>query len=180
MERNVLRGAVRAAARLVQKQAQANIHSVSGETARSVKVGSRVSGGEVVAYVRVKSYKGKWLEYGTRPHRIRAKNGEALAFGGTRGRGSRPPGRARAGVPAARLDSQARAGVIAAGEYIKRRLATSTASTPPTLPSRPRNERLLGGELPVVQRRRGHRARAGGAHPHGPVAALWIDRRLPP
>lgn len=124
MERNVLRGAVRAAARLIQKQAQANIHSVSGETARSVKVGSRVSGGDVVAYVRVKSYKGVWLEYGTRPHRIRAKNGEALAFGGRVVVAVDHPGaRARAFLRPA-LDSQARAGVIAAGEYIKRRLAT--------------------------------------------------------
>jgi hypothetical protein len=36
----------------------------------------------VVGYVRVKDFKAKWLEYGTRPHQIKPKNRKALASAG--------------------------------------------------------------------------------------------------
>jgi HK97 gp10 family phage protein len=124
IQRNVLRGALRAGARLVQKQAQANIHSASGRTAKSIKVGTRTAGTEVTAYVRVKDHKGKWLEYGTRPHVIRPKNRKALVIGGKVVEQVNHPGaRPRAFLRPA-LDGQAYAAVVAAGEYMKERLAT--------------------------------------------------------
>jgi HK97 gp10 family phage protein len=123
MERNVLRGGLRAGARVVQTEAKSRIHSISGETAKSVKVGSRARGGEVIAYVAVSSHKGKWLEYGTRPHKIKPKNRKALAIGGNVVEEVDHPGAKPHPFLRPALDARAGAAVVAVGEYVKKRLA---------------------------------------------------------
>lgn len=124
IERNVLRGGVRAAARLVQARARANIHLVSGATAKSVVVGARARGGEVVGYVAVKSHKARWLEYGTRPHKIRPKNGKALRIGGSFVEEVDHPGAKPHPFLRPALDANVQSAVVAMAEYMKQRLAT--------------------------------------------------------
>lgn len=96
MERNVLRGALRAGARLVQKAARANVpvsppnarnarrynlyagalrdtlrvsaQARGGQVTASVKAGGKTKGGAVVYYAR-------WVEYGTRSHWISVGDG---------------------------------------------------------------------------------------------------------
>jgi HK97 gp10 family phage protein len=133
LEKNIMRGALRAGANVIQKQAKANIHSVSGELAKSIKVSTNSKGGTVTAKVvagKGLGVKGKepgnlplWLEYGTAPHIIRARKGGGLALpdGGVvsevmhPGQGPKPFLR-----PA--LDTQAGAAVVAAAEYMRERL----------------------------------------------------------
>lgn len=129
MERNVVRGAFRHAMRgVVLPAARGNINNVSGELARSLKVGSRASRGEVKAYVSTRVFYARFVEYGTKPHTIRARDGGALSFGGgfvesVEHPGARPAGGGM-GFMRAALDSQAAAAVLAAGQYMKQRLAT--------------------------------------------------------
>jgi HK97 gp10 family phage protein len=124
IERNILRGALRAGARLIQKQAQANVSRRSGKTAASIKVGTRAEGGRVIAYVRVKDHKGAWLEYGTRPHAIKPKNRKALAIGGNVVEQVSHPGARPHRFLRPAFDGQADAALVAVAGYIRERLAT--------------------------------------------------------
>lgn len=123
IERNIMRSALRAGANVIKLQAQQNIHSVSGALATSLKVGSRARGGKVTASVSTKIFYAKFVEYGTRPHTITARDGGALRFGGGYYRSIEHPGATKSHPflrPA--LDAQAQAAVVAVGEQIKKRL----------------------------------------------------------
>ena len=135
LAKNVLRGGLRAGANVIQKQAKANIHSVSGQRAKSIKVSTNTKGGMVMAKVvagRGLGVKGKkpgnlplWLEYGTAPHIIRAKKGGGLALpDGSVVTEVMHPGQGPKPFLRPALDTQAGAAVVAAGNYIKNRLAT--------------------------------------------------------
>ena len=150
MEKNVMRGAMRAGARVVLPVAKSNISQVSGALAKSLKAGSNARGGTVTGYVRTRLYYSKWVEYGTRPHIIKVRPEDRPSRMTRRGerafsirtinrmveRGSLVIGRNFVGAsvdhvgarpkpflrPA--LDTQAGAAVVAVGNYIKDRLAT--------------------------------------------------------
>lgn len=124
VERNVLRGALRAAAKIIQARAKANVRKRSRATEKSIKVGSRSQGGQVTAYVRVKDFKANWLEYGTRPHQIKPKNGKALAIAGKVVEHVNHPGARPYPFLRPALDQGAPLALIAAAEYMKQRLAT--------------------------------------------------------
>ena len=159
VEKNIMRGALRAGMNVVKPDAQSRIHNVSGALAKSLKVGTRARGGKVTANLRSRASRAEvpqnldlWLEYGTRPHFISVQDSEKpinRRLSNKRGRvvlasmstvnryvrslkiagrfvgptvfhpGSQPKPFMR---PA--LDAQARAAVVAAGEYVKTRLST--------------------------------------------------------
>lgn len=125
VEKNVLRGALRAGANVVRADAVGRIHSRSGVLAKSLKVGTKSRGSKVTAAVRTKVFYAKWVEYGTKPHVIKASDGGALAIGGGYYKAVNHPGIVTP-YPFMRpaLDTKASAAVMAAGEYIKARLAT--------------------------------------------------------
>lgn len=125
MERNVLRGALRAGANVVKKAAFQNIHHVSGDLGKSLKVRSNARGGKVTASVYTRVFYAKFVEHGTRPHTITAKNRKGLSFGGMLFQSVDHPGIVNP-KPFLRpaLYSQAAPAVVAVGEYIKNRLAT--------------------------------------------------------
>lgn len=102
VEKNIMRGALRAGAKVVQQEAKLNARVLSGEMQRGIKIGTNVRRGVVIASVKAKG-----------PHGPLAHLHE---FGTKRGVLSRPFMR-----PA--LDSQAQAAVVASGNYIKARLA---------------------------------------------------------
>jgi len=122
IERNIMRSALRAGMNVIKPIAAANIHVVSGTLAKSLKVGTRARGGKVTATLGTKVFYAKFVEYGTRPHTITARDG-ALRFGGGFYKSIEHPGivRPRAFLRPA-LDTQAQAAVIAVGEQIKARL----------------------------------------------------------
>lgn len=127
IERNIAQGALRAGMNVVKPVAQANIHSVSGLLAKGLKVGSKARGGTVTSTLKATgphAFIARWLEYGTRPHTITAANRRGLSIGGMFFQSvAHPGGRPRPFMRPA-LDTQARAAVIAVGEYIRNRLAT--------------------------------------------------------
>ena len=127
VEANVMRGALRAGMNVVKPVAVANVHSVSGELAKGLKVSTRAKGGTVVARLVAKgkhAFVAKWVEFGTAAHSITAKNRKGLSFGGLFFQSVQHPGaRPRAFLRPA-LDGQAQNAVVAAAEYMKKRLAT--------------------------------------------------------
>jgi len=140
IEKNIMRGALRAGAKLIQAAAISNAgrHSAFIEgyrtramqkkirlgLARNIRVGTRSRRGVVTAVVKAGVFYAKFVEFGTRAHTIKAAPGGVLAIGGgfytsVQHPGSRPKPFLR---PA--LDSQAHAAVVATAQYIRNRLAT--------------------------------------------------------
>jgi len=127
IERNVMRGSLRAGMNVVKPVAQANIHSVSGLLAAGLKVGTRARGGRVTASLKATgkhAYLAKWVEFGTSAHNIAAKRGGWLSFMNVFRKEIAHPGAKRRPFMRPALDGQAQNAVIAAAEYMKKRLAT--------------------------------------------------------
>lgn len=150
VQRNVMRGALRAGAAVILPAARANIRPDTGALADSLKVGTRARGGTVTATVGSRYYTARWVEYGTRQHWITVRSDAAPKRSTRRGlrniavgtlnemayRGSlvigqhfvgfsvvHPGAQARPFLRPA-LDTQAGVAVVAIGNYIKDRLAT--------------------------------------------------------
>ena len=126
MEQNVMRGALRAGARdAILPAAKAGVRSVSGDLQKSLRVSVRASRGTVRAAVKTDLFYAKFVEYGTRSHWITSRDGKALSIGGTFFvRAVEHPGASPRPFLRPALDTQATAAVMAAGEYIRNRLAT--------------------------------------------------------
>lgn len=124
LERNVMRGALRAGAKVIQAQAIANVPVKSGELRKSLKLRTGGRNGIVTASVRTKVFYAKFVEYGTASHAIRAKHGGKLLFGGTFRDSVHHPGTKPKSFLRPALDAKAGAAVIAAAEYMRNRLAT--------------------------------------------------------
>jgi HK97 gp10 family phage protein len=136
LQKNVVRGALRAGMNVVKPVAQSNIHSVSGLLAKSLRVSTNSKGGRVTAkLVAGRGFGAKgmpaknlplWVEFGTAAHSIpkMTKKMIALVFGGGIYKSVNHPGARRRPFMRPALDSEAGRAVVAAGEYIKKRLAT--------------------------------------------------------
>lgn len=123
IERNVMRGAMRAAAGAVLPVARANIRNRSGQLAKDMKIGTRARGGTVYAILRSPTFYAKMVEFGTRSHTITAANRASLSIGGMFFQSVHHPGAKKGAYLRPALDSQAGAALVAAGEYVKARLA---------------------------------------------------------
>ena len=126
IEKNVMRGALRAGAKPVLEQAIARVPVQSGELKNSLKISTSARGGTVTAKVKTNVFYAKFVEFGTKAHFITAKKGGWLSFGGIFAKSVWHPGIPKGPHAFMRpaLDSQAQAAVIAAAEYMKNRLAT--------------------------------------------------------
>lgn len=143
IERNVLRGALRAGAKPVLEAAKAKapvappsaknerVYGLrEGALRESLRISVKVRGGKVTASVKAGGgkkgdvYYARFVEYGTRPHTIKARDGGALSFGGGFLRSVEHPGARPRPFLRPALDTRAADAVVAAGEYIKNRLAT--------------------------------------------------------
>jgi HK97 gp10 family phage protein len=133
MENNILRGALRAGAKVIATEAAANVHSVSGELAASVRFGCKVNraGGKLVGFVRAggKGKKGKkavfwagWVENGTAAHIIKVRPpGKALAVGVAQ---VQHPGARKKPFLRPAADLRGQAALERMREYVRERLAT--------------------------------------------------------
>lgn len=153
LEKNVMRGGLRAGMNVVKPVAASNVHSISGELAAGLRVSSSARGNVVRGILRAKGihgYVAMWVEFGTRAHLIKVQESEKpinLRLSARRGVLTRAsmttinrnvlkigntfvgptvnhPGSGPKKFMRAALDSQAQNAVVAAGEYIKKRLAT--------------------------------------------------------
>lgn len=128
IQRNVMRGALRAGANVMRDHARANAAKASGLLAKGVKVSTGSKGGVVYSYVRTTGahkYLANWIEFGTAAHRIVGRNGGMLRInGGAIVRSVEHPGSRAIPFMRPALDTQNGAAVVATGNYIKARLAT--------------------------------------------------------
>lgn len=133
IEANIMRAAIRAGAKVIAQAAAANVHSVSGTLAESVRFGARPNAkeGKVVGYVRAggKGKKGKasafyahMVEHGTAAHVIRArKPNRMLAVGVAK---VQHPGSKKKPFLRPAMDVHHQAALEAMREVIRKRLAT--------------------------------------------------------
>lgn len=128
VEANIMRGALRAGMSVVKPVAQNNVHSVSGELAKGLRIGTRNRGGVVTSNLRATGPHGPvahLVEFGTRPHNISAKvKGGWLSFMNIFRKIVAHPGTKPKPFMRPALDSMATEAVIASAEYVKKRLAT--------------------------------------------------------
>lgn len=127
VERNILRGAMRAGMNQVKPSAVAGVHSISGLLAAGLKVGTRAKGGTVYATLKATgkhAYVARWVEYGTARHTITAKDRKGLSFSGVFFQSVQHPGARPKPFLRPALDRNASAAVVAAAEYMKARLET--------------------------------------------------------
>lgn len=127
IEANVARGALRAGMAVVKPVAVSNIHQVSGELAKGLKIGTRRRGALVTANLKATGKHrsiAHLVEFGTQPHNITAKFGGMLSFLNILRKTVMHPGARPHPFMRPALDSQARNAVNATAEYMKTRLAT--------------------------------------------------------
>ena len=126
LEANVMRSALRAGANIVKAQARQNVPVKTGKLRDGLKVSTSSRRGRVTAKVKATgkhAHIAPWLEYGTAAHKITAKKGKGLFFGGLFVKGVQHPGFRPKPFMRPALDSKAQEATIAVGEAIKKRLA---------------------------------------------------------
>lgn len=158
LEASVLRGALREGAKVVEEQVKANLQSNgsvdTGRLRDSIRVSARLKAGRVVAAVKAGGRSGKkkvlktksgrfvagyeeayyamWVEYGTAAHKILPrKPGGFLAIGnGVFVRGVEHPGARPKPFMRPALERKAQEAVVAAAEYMKRRISSKRIGLP--------------------------------------------------
>ena len=150
IERNIVRGALRASGKVMQAAAksrapqaapsQVNAKQYGGRfglLADSIKInGARLKKGRLVAGVSAggavkgggDAYYAGWVEFGTKPHIIKARRGGRLALGGRKS--VRHPGARKKPFMRPALNAAAQAAVLAFGNYVKGRLTKQGINSP--------------------------------------------------
>lgn len=125
LRNNVLRGAVRATAKVISDAVKARVPVKSGALYGSVRIGTRIRAGEVVAYVKAGGKRAPhalWIEYSTQPHIIEAKLAAALGLPGHPVLRVRHPGTQAKPYMRPGLDASYDASVKAFRDYLGARL----------------------------------------------------------
>jgi len=127
IEANVARGALRAGMNVVKPIARSNIHNVSGELSRGLKVGTRRRGSLVTSNLKATGKHrsiAHLVEFGTRAHNIAAKAKGWLSFMNIFRKEIHHPGARPRPFLRPALDAMQTPAVVAVAEYMKNRLAT--------------------------------------------------------
>jgi HK97 gp10 family phage protein len=133
VERNILRGALRAGAKVSLEKARAGIHSVDGDLAASLRVKTSARGGLVKATViagNKKAWYARLVEMGTAAHIIKAVKAAALFFNGQAIEGVRHPGAKKHPFMRPALDASPQGVLAAAAAYIRTRLTKENIDVP--------------------------------------------------
>lgn len=122
IEKNILRGALRAGAQKIREEAQRLVPVKSGALKRSIRVSTNAQGAVAKSTLRAgdaKAFYAHMVEFGTAPHKITARKAKVLAIGvaSVNHPGSKPKPFMR---PA--MDSRAQAAAEAAGDYLRERI----------------------------------------------------------
>lgn len=128
IERNVLRGALRAGMKPMRDHARNNAAKATGKLARGLRVSTDGRRGRVYARLKTSGehdYIARFVEFGTAMHRISGRNGGMLRIAG---RAIVPyvdhPGSRAVPFMRPALDTQSQAALQAVANYIRNRLAT--------------------------------------------------------
>ena len=134
IEAKVLRGGLRAGARVIQQEAKRLVHDVSGALSASIRVTTQTRQGTVYALVIAGKHRAQddpyyahWVEFGTAAHWIKPKNRKSLFFAGLMREAVRHPGAQKKPFMRPALDTQAEAALSAMAGYIEERLAKELA-----------------------------------------------------
>ena len=148
LERNVLRGALRAGAK-VQQQAAKNLVPVAapnsenqrryaayaGALRDSLRIKTSARGGTVKAIVsagNATAYYARWVEKGTAPHTIKPRARKSLFFAGLLRETIEHPGAKPKPFLQPALEQTLNATIAAIGAYIRKRLTKAGIETPDT------------------------------------------------
>lgn len=130
VERNILRGAMRAGAKVFEGRAKQLVPVKSGQLRDSIKVSTRSKRGRVSATVRAggkKAFYAHMVEFGTARHFIKPRKRKSLFFAGLAREVVDHPGSAPKPFMRPALDNSQREAVNAAADYIRKRLAKEAA-----------------------------------------------------
>jgi len=142
LQKNVLRGALRAGMKPVRVQARANVVKQSGVLAKGLKVSTNSRGKMVYSKLKTSGahdFIARFIEFGTARHWISSKSGKMLRIAGVNAEGGqfvtfkqRVEHTGSRALPFMRpaLDAQAEAAVVATGEYIRGRLTEQGINIP--------------------------------------------------
>ena len=122
-----MRGALRAGMKPIMEAAKEKAPADTGELRNGLKITTRSRRGVVTASVKATgkhAYLAPFFEYGTKQHVITAREGQLVIEGVRVGSKVKHPGIVRRPFMRPALDENAERAVTAAGEYIKKRLAT--------------------------------------------------------
>ena len=133
IERNILRSALRAGAKLIGSEAHRLVPQNTGRLADSIRIGTKKrSGGGLIAYVRAgmnrpkdysHGYYAHMVEGGTAAHVIKAPPGAKLNVNGVFYSSVHHPGFTARPFMRPAIDSQHAAAIDAVAAYIRQRLA---------------------------------------------------------
>ena len=132
MEANIMRSALRAGANVVKDEAKNNVPVKSGVLRDGLKVSTRSRKGVVTASVKATgkhAHVATWLEYGVAAHKITAKEGGSLFFGGAFAQSADHPGFSPKPFMRSALNTRAQDATVAIGNAIKKRLTKQGINT---------------------------------------------------
>lgn len=130
VERNILRGAMRAGAKVFEGRAKELVPVKSGQLRDSIKVSTRSKRGRVSATVRAggkKAFYAHMVEFGTARHFIKPRKRKSLFFAGLAREVVDHPGASPKPFMRPALDGGQAEAVNAAADYIRKRLAKEAA-----------------------------------------------------
>ncbi|QOY96332.1 HK97 gp10 family phage protein [Massilia sp. UMI-21] len=133
VEKNILRAAMRAGAAVFREQAKANVPVDSGALRRSLKVSVNTKRGKVTAKLKAGGRlapHAHLVEFGTKPHKIKPKKQQALAFGGHVAREVDHPGARPQPFMRPAFDGRSTAAIAAVGAKIRERLTSEGIDVP--------------------------------------------------
>lgn len=125
IERNVMRGAIRAGALVIQEEAKRLVPMKSGALRDSVRVSVRAVRGRVFATIRAgnsKAFYAHMVEFGTAAHEERPQGAKSLFFAGVFSDVVKHPGATPKPFMRPALDAKATAAIDAVAQYVRERL----------------------------------------------------------
>lgn len=136
MHKNINRTALRAGAKVYLDEVKQRIPEASGKLKASARITTRAKGGTVSASVKVGNavaWYAHLVEFGTRPHEIKASEG-AMRFGGTVTRAVNHPGTRARPFMRPTADEKFGEAIDAFKAKVKERLTAQGLNTSPALP----------------------------------------------
>lgn len=132
LEQNIMRGAMRAGAKVILEEAKRNVPVKSGELRNSLKISTKSKKGTVTASVKSgnkKVYYSRFVEFGVAAHSISATGKGFLNFGGIFAKSVDHPGATAKPFMRPAIDSKSTEAIDAVKEYIGKRLTKEGINT---------------------------------------------------
>lgn len=135
VEGNMLRGALRAGAKVIATEAQRTsaFADRTGELRKSIRVSARLRGGKATASIKAggkKAWYAHIVERGAKPHLIKPKQRKSLFLAGVLREVVHHPGATARPYMRPAMDGQAQAAVEAAASYLRGRLTKQGIDIP--------------------------------------------------